>query len=224
MGTDLAAPIRILLCDGHAVVRAGLRMLIESQLGYQVVAEAGDCAEATALAAAGRPDVVLMSLDRLEKATVVDVERFRASADGSRVLVLTGGGELDLLRGVIRRGARGVVFEKGPAEALLKAIRKVHDGELWLGRTIVAELVGDMEGSHDPEQARIKFLTSRELQIVRLVAVGLRNKEIARRLRITANTVRHHLTTVFEKLDVRDRVSLVIFAIRYHLASARQEK
>jgi two-component system, NarL family, nitrate/nitrite response regulator NarL len=145
-------------------------------------------------------------------------------APSARILILTGLRDTTLHREAIRLGAHGVLLKTHAAASLLKAIRKVHDGELWLDRSLTAELIATLtEGSRpkavDPEQTKIGTLTARELEVLRLVAAGNRNREIAELLFISETTVRHHLTAVFSKVGVTDRLSLVLYAFRHGLAS-----
>lgn len=214
--------IRVLLVDGHRIVRHALRTLIDSYDGYTVIGEAGDRASALAFAQAEHPDVILMELDLGHDRAIDFLPTLRAVSDRSRVLILTGLTDTDVHKQAIRLGAHGVVMKDAVTDLLLKAIRKVHEGELWVDRTTTASLISDLASdadakSRDPERARIDSLTKREREVIVLIAQGLKNKEIAERLFISTNTVRHHLTAIFAKLHVTDRLSLVVYAGRHNL-------
>ena len=220
--TTTERPLRVLLVDDHAVVRAGLRLLLENRGGYEVVGEAGCCADALDRASGTRPDVVLLDLDLGGDKAIDFFKDLLVAAGCARILLLTGLSDPEVHRRAIRLGARGLVAKQDPAESLLKSIRKVHDGELWVDRVLTAEILSEMvsgaASARDPEQERIASLTPREREVTELVAQGLKNKEIANRLFVSDITVRHHLTSIFAKLDVQDRLALVLYAFRHGLA------
>jgi DNA-binding NarL/FixJ family response regulator len=216
-------PIRILLIDDHTLVRAGLRMLIESRPGLQVVGEAVNRHDVLALAACEQPDLILLDLDLGGSSGLDFLPELLSVATAARVLILTGVYDLELHRRAVRLGAMGVVVKEKAAEILFQAIEKVHAGEVWLERAMVASVLGEMtrrgEPAHtDPEAAKIAALTAREREVIVLVGEGLKNRQIAQRLFISETTVRHHLTSIFGKLGVADRLELVIYAYRHSLA------
>jgi DNA-binding NarL/FixJ family response regulator len=139
-------------------------------------------------------------------------------ASQTRVLVLTGLHEVEAHRQAICGGAMGVVLKEQAPEVLLKAIEKVHAGEVWLDRTMLASVLGELVANRatrvDAEATHIAMLTGREREVIAQVGQGLRNKQIADRLGITETTVRHHLTSIFDKLGVTSRLELVLFAHR----------
>ena len=217
-------PIRVLLIDDHAVVRTGLRMLLESQPGLSVVGEAGNRGEALTLAAQVRPDILLLDLDLGEENGLEFLPDLLAAAPEAHVLVLTGVQDPETHQRAIRLGAVGLVLKERAAGVLFRAIERVHAGEVWLDRSLLAKVLGEMTpntppASRNPETAKIATLTPREREVVALVGEGLKNKQIADRLYVSETTVRHHLTSIFAKLGVADRLSLVVYAYRYGLAS-----
>jgi DNA-binding NarL/FixJ family response regulator len=223
MATSIRLPIRVLIVDDHEVVRAGLRMLIESHAGLALAGEAGTRAEALAAAARDRPDVIVLDLDLGGENAVDDIPELLATAPGARVLVLTGVRDPELHRRAVRLGAMGVVRKEKAAVVLLAAIERVHAGEAWLERGMIGSLLSEMRRPQaaapaDPEQARIATLTKREREVIVLAGQGLKNRQLAQRLSISETTVRHHLTSIFDKLGVGDRLELVIFAYRHGLA------
>jgi two-component system nitrate/nitrite response regulator NarL len=225
---DADSRIRTLLVDDHALVRAGLRLLIDSDPACVVVAEAGDRSQALAAAAAANADVILLDIDLSGDRATDFLPELLACSGRARVLMLTGLRDQELHRDSVRLGARGVLLKDQAAGSLLKAIRKVHEGELWLDRSLTADLItaltaeGDGAKAADPEQAKIATLTAREREVIGLVADGHKNRDIASRLFISDTTVRHHLTAVFAKLDVPDRLTLALYAFRHGLATLKK--
>jgi DNA-binding NarL/FixJ family response regulator len=223
MRQDSANPIRVLIVDDHAVVRAGLRMLIDSESPMKVVAEAGTRVEAVQAAAREQPDIVLLDLDMGGESGLSFLPDLVCAARKAKILVLTGVRDPETHRKAVRASARGVVFKEKAVEVLIKAIEKVHGGEIWLDRALAASLLDELSRpsaalADDPDAAKIATLTARERELIAVVSQGLRNKEIADRLFITDVTVRHHLTSIYSKLGVADRFELAVYAFRHGLA------
>ena len=215
--------IRILLIDDHAVMRLGLRTLIENQQGLKVVGEASGRPDALELAEREQPDIILLDLSLPGTDGVDLIPELQAVAKEARILVLTGVLDPEAHKRAIHLGAMGVVLKEKAPEVLIKAIEKVHEGEVWLDRAMVANVVGQRSRfreikKDDPEAAKIATLTEREREVVALIGEGLRNRQIADRLFISEGTVRNHLTTVFNKLEVSDRFELLIFSYRHSIA------
>jgi len=214
------APIRIMIVDDHTVIRSGLRMLIEQDHGMSVVAMAGNRVEALERATAELPDIIILDLILGDDDGLSFLPELCKVSPNSRVLVLTGVRNPESHRMAIRRGAMGIVLKEHAAESLLKAISKVHAGEVWVERSMMGSLLKDLENPTpvDPEESKIKSLTDREREVIGLVGEGLKNKQIGERLFISETTVTHHLSSVFSKLDVSDRLELLIYAFRHGLA------
>jgi DNA-binding NarL/FixJ family response regulator len=214
--------IRVLLVEDHAVVRAGLRMLIESWPRVVVVGEAGDRADALRLVAEQQPNIILLDLDLGADSGLDFLPQLLDRAPAAHVLLLTGVDDPEQHQRAVRLGALGVVRKDQAASVLLKAIERVHAGEAWLDRTMVARVLSDLarppEPAPNPEAARIASLTDRECQVIQLICEGLPNKGIADRLAISEATVRHHLTAIFSKLGLTSRLELVIYAYQHDLA------
>ena len=212
--------IRILLVEDHAVVRAGLRLLIESRSGLTVVGEAANQADAVALAEREQPDIILLDID-LGGENGLDILPKLLSAAHARVLILTGVRDSDQHRHAIRHGAMGLILKEQAPEVMLKAIEKVHAGEVWIEHALLARVLNEMVVGQDKPvdliASRIATLTEREREVIALVVEGLKNKRIAERLSITETTVGHHLTSIFAKLGVESRLEMVIFAHRHKL-------
>jgi DNA-binding NarL/FixJ family response regulator len=215
--------IRILLIDDHVIVRAGLRMLIENHTGMLVVGEAGNREDGLALASRERPDIVLLDLDMGAESGLDFIPQLLTAAANTRIVILTGLKDPDLHRRAVHLGALGLVVKDRAAEVLIKAIQKVHAGEVWLDRTLTASVLSersqqDERAKFDPEAHKISALTEREREVVGLVCEGLKNKQIGERLFISEATVRNHLTSILSKLELSDRFELALFAYRHHLA------
>ncbi|MFI7295112.1 response regulator [Streptomyces sp. NPDC050121] len=205
------AVLRLLLADDHAVVRAGLRALLEGEQDLEVVAEAGAGEEAVRLAAALVPDVVLMDLRFAGGGAGIDgieaVRRLRAVAPDVPVVMLTSySGRVDVVR-ALEAGARGYVLKAGPPEELFRAVRGAAAGALGLAADVVGELVAQV-----PTLER--ELSGREVEVVRLLADGLSNRSIAEALFLSEATVKTHLVRVYRKLGADNRAAAVSEAVR----------
>jgi DNA-binding NarL/FixJ family response regulator len=222
--TTRTRQIRILIIDDHAVIRSGLRMLVEHDSTMSVVALAGNRTEALESASRERPDIIILDLLLGDDDGLAFLPQLCNASPSSRVLVLTGVQDPDSHRRAIRRGARGIVLKEHAAEVLLKAIKKVHAGEVWIERSMMGSVIEEFTkpSPADPEEAKIQTLTNRELEVITLVGEGLKNKQIADRLFISETTVTHHLSSVFSKLEVSDRLELIIYAFRHRLARMPQ--
>ncbi|HEY3037523.1 MAG TPA: response regulator transcription factor [Pyrinomonadaceae bacterium] len=221
MKNPRAGQLRIMIVDDHLMVRAGLRMLLEDA-GMEVVAMAGNRGEALDLAAREEPDMILLDLDLGREDGLSFLPELREAAKNARVLILTGRKDPEAHRRAVQLGAMGVVLKDQAAEILIKAIEKVYAGEVWLDRATMGNLLNEMtrkrSDNGDPDEARINSLTGREHQVIALIAEGLKNKQIAGRLFISETTVTHHLSSIFSKLEVSDRLELVIYAFGHNLA------
>jgi DNA-binding NarL/FixJ family response regulator len=219
------APIRVLLVDDHKALLWGLSRLIESsQPPMTVVGEAGSRTELLALAEAQHPDVILLDLDLAGHDASEDLHLIRAVCN-AQVLVLTGNTDPLAHQTALMRGARGVVEKSQPAQVILRAIERVHAGEVWANRDMVGKLLGALVTggtTRDPVQQRIATLTAREREIVGVLAgnAGVKGSAIADMLAMSESTLRNHLTAIYEKLQVRNRVELILFANEHGLATA----
>jgi two-component system nitrate/nitrite response regulator NarL len=215
--------IRVLVIDDHAMFRTGLRLAIESRPGFKVVAEAANSAEALAAAARESPDIILLDLDLGEESGFELLPELIASGHAGRVILLTGMRDPEAHRRAVRMGAVGLVLKDHAIETVLKAIEKVNAGEAWLDRMMIATILRERSrpeavNSRNAEATKIATLTERERQVISLIGEGLKNREIAERMFISEATVRHHLTSIFNKLGVADRLELVIYAYQHNLA------
>ncbi|WP_326574130.1 response regulator transcription factor [Streptomyces sp. NBC_00487] len=214
MNAPNGTPLRVLIVDYHVVVRAGLRALLTGEPGFAVIAETGDGEEAVGLATRLRPDVVLMDLrltdDTAPGARVNGLDatrRITAEAPGSRVVVLTGSAtQGDVVR-AMAAGARGYILKAGPPEELFRAVRAAAAGGMGLAPEAAGHLAGHLA---DPGTA----LSDREIEVVRLLALGHSNRSIAASLHLAEATIKTHLVRVYRKLGTENRASTVSEAVR----------
>ena len=216
--TKAKPAIRILVADDHAIFRDGLRKLLEVADDVQIVGEASNGVECTKMLAKLKPDILLLDLRMPEKDGLGVLEEVNFDALPTRVIVLTAAeDDRDVVR-AMRLGARGVVLKQSASDLLLKSIRKVHDGEIWLDNRMTAEVIDAFKKSSESGQRREKpLLSEREKEIVQLVAQGFRNREIGEKLFISEQTVKNHLHNIFDKLGVSDRLELALYAIHHRL-------
>jgi two-component system nitrate/nitrite response regulator NarL len=203
--------IRLIIADDHELFRGGLKSLLRRQRDMKVV---GEVATARGLieALAHTPcDVLLLDL-QMERWALDDI---RQLATRTKVVVLTASESVENAIRAMRLGARAVVQKRFAVQTLIEAIRAVAGGSVWMPPTLQAEVATQWAASGS------KQLTSREAEIARLVATGLRNAEIAERLLITEATVKTHVNNIFEKLQLRDRVELALYALRHGLVAAQ---
>ena len=203
-------PVRILLVEEEALVRAALQKLLESWPEYEVVGEAGSKEETLGMLQPLDPDVLLLTLAGEDIKDIETVAALAQACERAKLLVLIGETTGSLATDVVRAGARGVVQKNKAPNELRRAIQKVHEGrEIWLDRASMATLVSVGIRPVESQNSFISALTPREREVVSLVTKGLKNKEVGERLFISETTVRHHLTTIFDKLNVRNRFELI---------------
>ncbi|MFJ4716622.1 response regulator [Streptomyces sp. NPDC088785] len=215
--------VRVLLVDDQPLVRSGLRVLIGETEDLEVAGEAGDGARAVELAAALRPDVVVMDLRMPGMDGIEATRRITAGDSGSRVLVLTTFDEDDHVYGALRAGAGGFALKDMQLEDILAAVRVVAAGDALLAPGVTRRLIADFVGRPGPVAARtprsVQGITEREREVLTLVGLGRSNQEIADELVISIATAKSHVARLFTKLDARDRVHLVIIAYELGLVS-----
>jgi two-component system, NarL family, nitrate/nitrite response regulator NarL len=211
-------PVRILVADDHAIFRDGLRRLLEGSDDVSIVGEASNGNECIKMLAKLKPDILLLDLRMPEKDGLGVLEEINFDSMATRVIVLTAAeDDRDVVR-AMRLGARGVVLKQSASDLLLKSIRKVADGEIWLDNRMTAEVIDAFKKSSEAGQRREKpLLSDREKEIVQLVAQGFRNREIGEKLFISEQTVKNHLHNIFDKLGVSDRLELALYAIHHRL-------
>ena len=209
----MTRPISVLIVDDHPVVRRGLRVLLEVQDGIEVAGEAGDGAAALALAAEHAPDVILLDLKLPGLDGIAVLGELRARASAARVLVLTSATDPASASLAVRSGAAGVLYKDVDPDALVRAIRSVHDGHLLLAPEAAGSLV--RSAGHQGPGAALDTLTSREREVLAELTKGQSNREIARALRVSEKTVKAHVSAVLAKLGVQDRTQAALLAVRH---------
>lgn len=210
----MAERIRVVVADDHQVVRAGLVALLMQQEAFDVAGEAGTGKEALALAKEHAPDVILMDLQMPVMDGVEATRQVRAECPQTEVLVLTTFDDDQLIWGAIQAGAKGYLLKDSPPETLFTAVRNVAQGKTLLPPEILARLTQVIQQGGPGGTEHEESLTERELEILQRIAQGYSNKEIAAALFISDNTVKTHISNLFEKLGVRDRTEAVTKALR----------
>jgi two-component system nitrate/nitrite response regulator NarL len=223
MGKD--NDINVLIADDHPIFRSGLRALIETESGVTIAGEAADGEQAVALTRKLKPDVLLLDLV-MPKLSGLDVLRELSAGPPlpTRSVILTAAIAEEQITEALRLGARGVVLKDASTQLLVKSIRCVVAGEFWIGRGNVQGLIQALQMAHSapPEDPVKRFgLTARELEVINTIVEGYSNKEIAHRFSISEQTVKHHLSSIFDKVGVSNRLELALFSVHNQLLNKR---
>jgi DNA-binding NarL/FixJ family response regulator len=212
--------VRIVIADDHTIFRDGLRRLLEMEEDLLVVGEAADGAAAVAMVESQHPSILLLDLAMPKMPGLVTLRELSNRQSPTRTILLTAAIERRQILEALQAGARGVVLKEAATQVLLKAIRAVVDGRCWVGNEEVADLEAYVRrlGSSSASRARQDYgLTRRETEILATIVAGLSNKEIAHRFQLSEDTVKHHLTNIFDKVGVSSRLELALFAINNRL-------
>jgi NarL family two-component system response regulator LiaR len=211
--------IRILIADDHAIVREGLRALIDTEPGMELVGEAADGVEAVLKARSLQPDVILLDLVMPGKDGIEAIAEIKRENPEARILVLTSFAEDEKVFPAIQAGALGYLLKDSSPQELLKAIREVDRGESSLHPTIARKLIRELNRPPENLPPTEEPLTEREVEVLSLVARGLSNQEIADRLVVSERTVRTHVSNILGKLHLANRTQAALYAVREGLAS-----
>ena len=213
--------VKILIADDHPIFRDGLRRLLEAEKGFKVVAEACDGVEAVDFVRRFQPEILLLDLAMPRRPGLEALRELSQQCAQVRVILLTAAAEREQIVEALQLGARGVVLKDCGTEILMKSIRAVLGGEYWVGREPVSNLLqylrGLMESSTKLSRQKRFGLTPRELDIVSAVVAGYANREIGEHFKISEDTVKHHLSNIFDKTGVSTRLELALFAVNQSL-------
>ncbi len=216
-------PIRVLIVDDHALFRRGLEMVLKEENDLEVVGEARDGAEAVARAAESLPDVILMDI-RMPRSSGIDACRaMKAAGPSAKIVMLTISDEEEDLFEAIKAGASGYLLKDIPLDEVAESVRAVDGGQSLINPSMAAKLITEFatlakrEADEQPEQLPVPKLTDREMEVLKLVAKGASNRDIAKELFISENTVKNHVRNILEKLQIHSRMEAVMVAVREKL-------
>jgi DNA-binding NarL/FixJ family response regulator len=219
--SEVREPVRVLMADDQALFRRGLFVLLGSEPGIEVVAEAKDGEEAVAMAAELAPDVALLDVRMPRMDGIQAARRIRELLPSTKVLMLTVSDEEDDLYEAVKAGANGYLLKEVSVEDVAAAIHAVVQGQSLISPSMASKLLREFNAlarqAAEREQLPAPVLTPRELEVLRLVARGMSNKDVADQLFISENTVKNHVRNILEKLHLHSRMEAVMYAVRQHL-------
>ena len=225
--TEETAKIRVVIADDHPIVRDGLRKLLSIEADIDVVGEAADGQELLDHMGDWRPDVILLDLRMPTTDGLTALQTLNSTNNPAKVIILTASEDKNEFVQAMKLGCAGIVLKQTSADLIVKSIRKVHAGEIWLDAHTTAAVMRQFASAEAAAASGIKGrerapLSAREREIVALVAQGYKNKEMAEKMFISEQTVKNHLHNIFDKLGVSDRLELALYAIHkgLHLPQA----
>ncbi|WP_283138463.1 response regulator [Rhizohabitans arisaemae] len=215
-------PIRVLIVDDHALIRRSLELLLAAEDDIQVVGEAGDGFEAVERAGDLLPDVVLMDIRMPRRSGIEACRSIKSAVPSARIVMLTISDEEEDLFEAIKAGATGYLLKDVALDEVPDAVRAVHGGQSLINPAMAAKLIHEFKAmakkeDERPPQVPVPRLTDREMEVLRLVAKGMNNRDIARELFISENTVKNHVRNILEKLQLHSRMEAVVYAVRERL-------
>jgi two-component system NarL family response regulator len=214
-------PIRVLVVDDHALFRRGLQMVLEQEEDIDVVGEAGDGAEAVEKAAETMPDIVLMDVRMPKRGGIDSCTAIKDAVPSCKIIMLTISDEEADLYDAIKAGASGYLLKEISIEEVAAAIRAVNEGQSLISPSMASKLLSEfatmIKRTDDRQQVPTPRLTDREMEVLKLVAKGMNNRDIAKQLFISENTVKNHIRNILEKLQLHSRMEAVVYAVREKL-------
>jgi DNA-binding NarL/FixJ family response regulator len=220
---ESAAPIDVVISDDHALFREGLRNLLEATPGMHVIGEAADGEETVRVVGQLKPHILLLDLALPRLSGLEVLGELSKLGLQTRTIMLTAVIEREQVVKALELGARGIVLKHSALQLLLKSIRCVNEGQYWIGNEGVSDLIHALRGMEASRRAsgalRNFGLSSREMEVIALIVAGYTNKDLANKLGITENTAKHHITNIFDKLGVSNRLELVLYAVDHGLVS-----
>ena len=219
--STFADPIRVLIVDDHALFRRGLEMVLEQEPDIEVVGEASDGTEAVEQATETTPDVVLMDVRMPRRGGIDACTAIKDAVPSTKIIMLTISDEEADLYDAIKAGAMGYLLKEISIEEVASAIRAVHGGQSLISPSMASKLLNEfasmIKRTDERQQVPTPRLTDREMEVLRLVAKGLNNRDIAKQLYISENTVKNHIRNILEKLQLHSRMEAVVYAVREKL-------
>jgi len=213
---------RVLIADDHAMFRDGLRRLLESEPGFEVAGEAEDAGSLLQLAQKLQPDIILLDLAMPHMSGLEVIEPLYRSVPAAKVILLTAAITKKQVVHAMQLGARGIVLKEATSKTLFNGIRLVMEGQYWVANECVNDLVEALREATKvgaPSRQPKDFgLTRREMEVVNLVVAGYSNPDIAKKCSISEQTVKHHISNIFDKVGVYNRVELALFAVSHQIA------
>jgi DNA-binding NarL/FixJ family response regulator len=213
-------PVRVLVVDDQELFRRGLTMLLASEPGIEVVGEAGDGVEGTTLAESVAPDVVLLDVRMPRRSGIEACLAIKQSVPSAKIIMLTVSDEEADLYEAVKSGASGYLLKDSSIEEVAQAVRVVSEGQSLISPSMAVKLIDEFKQISRPEKGAVGGglrLTDRELEVLRLVATGMNNREIAKQLVISENTVKNHVRNILEKLQLHSRMEAVMYAVKEKL-------
>jgi DNA-binding NarL/FixJ family response regulator len=209
--------IKIALADDHTIFRKGLRRLLALEPEFKIVAEAKDGTEVLPILEEHNPDILLLDLRMPGADGLTVLQRIQTNKVKTKVIVLTASEDEDEYAHAIKCGASGIVLKQTATELLIKSIRKVYEGEIWLDSRIKAAAMRQFASPSDSHEGEKPTISNREREIIAWIPQGFKNKEIAEKMFISEQTVKNHLHNIFQKLGVSDRLELALYAINHNI-------
>lgn len=217
--TQSEESIRVLVVDDQELFRRGLTMLLSVEEGIEVVGEAGDGIEGTEIAASSAPDVVLLDVRMPKRSGIEACKAIKEAVPSAKIIMLTVSDEEADLYEAVKSGAAGYLLKDSSIEEVAQAVRVVSEGQSLISPSMAVKLIDEFKQMSKPEREHMPGLrlTERELEVLRLVATGKNNREIAKDLFISENTVKNHVRNILEKLQLHSRMEAVMYAVKEKL-------